>query len=143
MKICQVVEFGCTSDESYEYIRGTYVSKENALVYMESLENERDECIKSLAEQVDLCSQCVKLFENVETKQQFKTAKESAIEKCNHANNFKLDEDCYSFVYCGYFGEFKYDLYDGEISNSNYKIIEHDIDDFERENPSIIKDFKL
>ena len=29
------------------------------------------------------------------------------------------------------------------LSNSNYKITEHDIDDFERENPSTIKSFKL
>ena len=104
MEIYQVIECGGQYEDDYEFVRGTYLKEENAILYLKFLEDTLDLKKEEMAIQLKKCNQCYDLFVDAETEVEIEKANESAKTNCPFYKEgiFDLEEglDCEHYYEC-------------------------------------------
>ena len=130
MEIYQVIECGGQYEDAYEFERGTFLKEENAVSYLEDLEDILELKKEEVATQLKKCSQCYDEFVNAETDDEFEKANELARANCPFYKEdmFDLEEG----LNCEHYYE-NCNLDDSDEYNCRYTIREFSVLDVEEE----------
>ena len=130
MKIYQVIECGGQYEDAYEFVKGTYIKEENAILYLEFLEDTLEIKREEVAIQLKKCSQCYDLFVDAYTEDEIEKANELAKTNCPFYKEdiFDLEEglECEHYYECC-------NLDDSDEYNCRYTIREFSVLDVEKE----------